>query len=41
MTSEPTERKRCPSGSTNHQRPSIFSTRKNPVALAAVLVNPP
>ena len=41
MTSTPRERKRCPSGSTNHQRPSILSTRKKPVACAFVEANPP
>ncbi|MCA1759240.1 MAG: DUF5107 domain-containing protein, partial [Bacteroidales bacterium] len=30
----PAEKNKCPSGSTNHHFPSIFSTRKNPVAPA-------
>src|ERR1039458_1780978 len=34
MESAPRERNRCQDGSTNHHLPSIFSTRKKPVALA-------
>jgi hypothetical protein len=41
MTSAPRERKRWPSGSTNHQRPSFCSTRKKPVASAFVPRKPP
>ncbi len=41
MTSAPVERNRWPSGSTNHHRPSRFSTRKKPVASAFVPANPP
>ena len=41
ITSAPRERKRWPSGSTNHHRPSFFSTRKKPVASAFVAAKPP
>src|SRR5258708_26173451 len=41
MQSAPVEKNKCPSGSTNHQCPSIFSILKKPVALASVTANPP
>jgi hypothetical protein len=37
----PADQKRQPSGSTNHQRSPIFSTRKNPVALRLPAAKPP
>src|SRR5436190_10538513 len=41
IESAPIERNKCPSGSTNHHLPSIFSTRKKPVALAFEPSYPP